>query len=488
MFKSVFTKYFSIYAGMLLAAMLALGIVQLVFFNNYWIADKRTRLTENAEKIASHAADVTTHYPGPNSYMISGRHIQPTVDMLSEGLGADILIIDTSGRVLLSSDDVAVTAAIVPQAALNQMDDGYFSVSNVNGLFEDVHYTAAEPICMDNGTCIGYALMAMPADGLLDYMRDTLKTYVMSALLVLLVSSVFVYVLTYRMARPLREMAVATRRFAEGDFSVRVKVSGKDELAELAAALNSMAVSLSATENMSRSFVANVSHELKTPMTTISGFVDGVLDGTIPKDRQAHYLRIVSDETKRLSRLVKSMLELSRIDNGTVSLKPTTFDLTDTVCSTLLSFETRIDEKNVSVSGLSECPRMPVTADYDLLTQVVYNLLDNAVKFVDEGGDIAIDLQRADGRVYCAVRNTGAGISAEEMPRVFERFYKTDRSRSLDKTGVGLGLYIVKTVINLHGGEIYVRSVQGEYCEFVFWLPEAPSQAEKLGKKTATAD
>ena len=122
------------------------------------------------------------------------------------------------------------------------------------------------------------------------------------------------------------------------------------------------------------------------------------------------------------------------------------------------------------------------------MTQVVYNLLDNAVKFVDEGGDIAIDLQRADGRVYCAVRNTGAGISGEEMPRVFERFYKTDRSRSLDKTGVGLGLYIVKTVINLHGGEIYVRSVQGEYCEFVFWLPDVPSPTEKPNKKTAPSD
>lgn len=489
MFKSVFTKYFSIYAGMLLSAMLALGIVQLVFFNNYWIAEKRTQLTENAAQIASHAADVTTNQAGhPNAYVISARHVQPSIDLLSDGLDADILIVDTAGRVLLSSDNVAIATPVVPQAALSQMNESYFSVSNVSGLFEDVHYTAAEPILMPDGVCIGYTLMAMPADGLLDYMQDTFRTYLMSAMLVLLVGSVFVYLLTYRTAKPLREMAVATRRFAEGDFSYRVKVNGKDEIAELATALNSMAVSLSATENMSRSFVANVSHELKTPMTTISGFVDGILDGTIQPDRQAHYLRIVSDETKRLSRLVKSMLELSRIDNGTVSLKPTTFDLTDTVCSTLLSFETRIEEKNVSISGLSECPRVPVNADYDLLTQVVYNLLDNAVKFVDEGGDIAIDLQQADGRVYCAVRNTGAGLSGEEMPRVFERFYKTDRSRSLDKTGVGLGLYIVKTVINLHGGEIYVRSVQGEYCEFVFWLPDTPPSAEKHGKKSATAD
>jgi signal transduction histidine kinase len=232
-----------------------------------------------------------------------------------------------------------------------------------------------------------------------------------------------------------------------------------------------MAVSLSSVEEMRRSFVGNVSHELKTPMTTIAGFIDGILDGTIPPEKRGYYLKIVSDEVKRLSRLVKAMLDLSRIDSGQLTIKRVPFDLTEVTCSMLLSFEQRLEEKRVTVEGLEDAPRLMVQADFDLIGQVVYNLVDNATKFIDEGGTLSFGLAERDKRVYCRVRNTGAGIPAEEMPHIFERFYKSDRSRSLDKKGVGLGLYIVKNVISLHGGEIAVRSVEGEYCEFEFWLP-----------------
>ena len=255
------------------------------------------------------------------------------------------------------------------------------------------------------------------------------------------------------------------------------------KVAELATALNAMAVSLSSVEGMRRSFVANVSHELKTPMTTIAGFIDGILDGTIPDEKRNYYLKIVSNEVKRLSRLVRSMLDLSRIDSGELKINPVRFDMTEVVCTALLSFERRIDEKRIDIVGLGDCPRMEVQGDFDLLGQVLYNLLDNAVKFTNEGGTIAIHLEKKDGRVYCAVRNSGEGVPSHEMPRLFERFYKSDKSRSLDKNGVGLGLYIVKTVINLHQGEIMVRSVEGEYTEFAFWLPD-PDGAE-LPKKPA---
>ena len=260
-----------------------------------------------------------------------------------------------------------------------------------------------------------------------------------------------------------------------GDFSYRLPVKGKDEIAELAASLNSMAVSLSAVEGMSRSFVANVSHELKTPMTTIAGFIDGILDGTIPDEKRNYYLKIVSDEVKRLSRLVKSMLDLSRIDSGQLKLKPVTFDLTTVIGNALVMSEQRIDEKHITITGLEDCPPLEVYGDFDLIGQVVYNLLDNAIKFTNDGGEIGFRLEKRDGRTYFAIRNSGIGISAQELPHIFERFYKSDKSRSLDKKGVGLGLYIVKSVINLHGGEIIVRSIEGEYCEFEFWLP-APAE------------
>ena len=473
MFRSVFSKYFAILAVLLLAAMMALGVVQTIYFKDYWIDDKREQLEEYTTQIAAHASDVMVQsFENPNTYLIAPHSIQPIIDLLADTTNTQVLIADTMGNVVIHSADAQVATAQIPGEIVSQIDEEYFAVGTMDGLFLSMQYTVSMPICAQEGTVIGYVITASSADDLMSYLAETAKAYAMSAVVVLIVLFIVIYVLSYRLVKPLRDMAVATRRFAEGDFSYRVQVRGKDEVAELATALNTMATSLSATDNMSRTFIANVSHELKTPMTTISGFVDGILDGTIPKDRQAYYLRIVSDEVKRLSRLVRSMLELSRIDDGTVALKPVSFDLTDAACGAMLSFEKRIDEKRVNVAGLAECERTMVTADYDLIGQVVYNLLDNAVKFVDEGGEITVRIYRENGRVYCAIRNSGVGLSPEEMPRVFERFYKTDRSRSLDKTGVGLGLYIVKTVINLHHGEIFVRSVQGEYCEFVFWLPE----------------
>jgi len=488
MFKSVFSKYFLILVCLLMVALVALGGVQMVFFNNYWVEEKRTQLTENAQMIAGHTVQMTSHGDTHNSYVVSAS-IQPIIELMADGLDAEILLTDSNGRMLLASRGTRFEKQTLPMSVIAEIDENYFTVGTMDGFFGDTRYAAATPLVpVGSQTSIGYVIVSTPAGGLMAYMQDTLHTYLMSALLVLLVFSLVVYLATYRLVKPLRQMAAVTRSFAQGDFSCRVSVKGKDEVAELANALNSMAVSLSATENMSRSFVANVSHELKTPMTTISGFIDGILDGTIPPEKQEHYLRIVADEVRRLSRLVKSMLELSRIDNGTVTLKPSTFDLTEAVYTTMLSFEQRIDDKHVEVAGLEDCEETPVTADFDLLTQVVYNLMDNAVKFVDDHGTLTVRIYRTDGRVYCAIRNSGIGLSPEELPRVFERFYKTDRSRSLDKTGVGLGLYIVKTVINLHQGEISVRSVQGEYCEFEFWLPDletGKSDKAKLSKHGA---
>lgn len=473
MFKSVFSKYFTLMACLLSVAMLVLGCVQLIFFNNYWIEEKRGQMCENANEIALHTTEHIVRGNTANSFKIRDtRAVTTVVNMLSRSIDADVMIVNTAGELLIGSDDVYGKVSTVPGELLDEIGANFFTLSNMNGVFSTRQYLAATPIMVKKDVCVGYVILAASADNLFEYTKDTLYTYVMSALSVLLVFTVIIYIVTYRMVKPLREMAAATKAFAEGDFSYRIKVKGKDEIAVLTTALDAMADSLATTEGMSRSFVANISHELKTPMTTISGFVDGILDGTIPKERQEHYLHIVSDEVRRLSRLVKAMLELSRIDNGSVSLKPVTFDLTETACTALLSFEQRIDEKHLEIDGLSECERVLVTADRDLIGQVVYNLLDNAVKFANEDGTVTVRVFRSDGKVYCSVKNSGAGLSAEEMPRVFERFYKTDRSRSLDKTGVGLGLYIVKSVINLHHGEISVRSVEGEYCEFIFWLPD----------------
>ena len=232
-----------------------------------------------------------------------------------------------------------------------------------------------------------------------------------------------------------------------------------------------MADELAVNEEAQKSFIANVSHELKTPMTTIGGFIDGILDGTIPENQQRRYLQTVSTEVKRLARIVVSMLNLSKIEAGEVSLSPVEYDISKQVFETLLSFERRIDEKNISIEGFEDMTPVVAYADRDLVQQVIYNLFDNAVKFTPENGTITVFVNDTENETCVTIRNTGVSVSNDEISRIFERFYKVDKSRSFDVKGVGLGLYIVKTIINMHDGEISACSKEDEYTEFSFRLP-----------------
>ena len=473
MFKSVFSKYFTATAAIIFCSFILLAGLQALLARRYWLRDKEIFLSEHAANIAGFVAD--------NSFVMkTGEHlipatITPVLDRLADSFDGSALITDTSFQVLLCSDGLNcshIGEELPGVLRPNLQNNSLFTVSRVGNFYDEARYCSGVTLYKNN-TVIGYVLVTTSARELLDYILDNVQTFLVSGLAILIIAFVVLYVMTYRLVNPLRQMATATRQFSQGDFSYRVKVHGKDEIAELAAALNGMAVSLSSVEEMRRSFIGNVSHELRTPMTTISGFIDGILDGTIPPERQAEYLKIVSDETKRLSRLVRSMLDLSRIDSGELKLNPTTFDLTSAACNTLVLFEQRIEEKDLSIEGIETCEPQYVTADYDLLQQVMYNLTDNAVKFTEQGGRIRMAIFRKDDRTYCTIRNSGTGIPTTELPHIFDRFYKSDRSRGLDKNGTGLGLYIVKTLINLHGGEISVSSRENEYCEFTFWLPDS---------------
>ncbi|MDD3693477.1 MAG: HAMP domain-containing sensor histidine kinase [Oscillospiraceae bacterium] len=476
MFKSIFAKYFTVLSLIIVVSFAAMGGMQMLFSTRYWVADKRALLKENTQNMATITAHNTAE-TFAQTYHIMESSLSPYLNLMATTIDSYIFITDNDGRVIICSDNARplLMGVTLSPAILDKVRNGeFFEVGLLDGVYQSRQYTIGEPIFLHNGKIrLGFVFASTSAAGLNKYLLNNFQVFFLSALGVLTLTFIVLYLMTYRMVRPLRQMATAARRFGVGDFTIRIPVHGRDEVAELASSLNNMAVSLSSVEGMRRSFIANVSHELKTPMTTIAGFIDGILDGTIPGEKRAHYLKIVSDEIKRLSRLVKSMLDLSRIDNGELNIKPAYYDLNEQVCNILLSFEQRIEAKNVTVTGLEDCTRTEVLADFDLIGQVVYNLLDNAVKFTNDGGTLTINIYRKDKRVYFSVRNTGDGIPTHEMPHIFERFYKSDTSRSLDKNGMGLGLFIVKTVINLHYGEIVVRSVEGEYCEFEFWLPDS---------------
>lgn len=316
--------------------------------------------------------------------------------------------------------------------------------------------------------------------------RGFARIFIFAAIVVVPLSFIMAYAVIRKQSKPIKEMSDAARSYSRGDFSPRVHTEGRqDEVGELAEAFNAMADSLERSEQSRRDLIANVSHELKTPMTTISGFADGILDGTIPKEKEGEYLTVISSETKRLSRLVRGMLDMSQLQSVTpMELSRRSFDLLEVVCQSLLSLESKITSRGLDVETV--LPEEPVYAvgDGDAITQVVHNLLDNAAKFAEPGTAIILKLWREEGRCYVSVANRGETIPKEELPLIFERFHKTDKSRSRDRDGVGLGLYIVKTILDSHGGSIYVTSRDG-LTTFTFSLKLAKQrpQQEKNGSK-----
>jgi signal transduction histidine kinase len=342
--------------------------------------------------------------------------------------------------------------------------------SNMKGLLPDDCAVACSPIVMQ-GESVGMVFSIMPLGAMGDFLWDVLQMLLVAALLSVILVSFGAYFMASALVMPLTQMSKAAERLAQGDFSCRIHHHREDEIGQLADAFNQMTLSLEAGEKMRYGFVANVSHELKTPMTTIAGFMDGMLDGTIPPAQHRHYMQIVSDEVRRLSRLVRSMLEISRLQSqGIREESKRRFNLCETVGQVLISFEQKINEKQLDVQV--DMPEHPVFtfASEDAITQVIYNLVDNAVKFCPEGGVLSLFVRVGGSKVYVGVSNEGEVIPPEELPLVFDRFHKTDKSRSRNRDSWGLGLYIVRTIIDSHGENISVTSRENK-TSFTFTLP-----------------
>ncbi len=474
--NSLVKKYFTVCSLCVLSCILVLGCVLLVFSSQHLNQEKYRLLERNARQAAMITA---ASYRSSGNGIINKSNITLAYGLLSGTIDAEFFLTNLSGEMLYG---VYERSQIPREIMLQTLTDGIYEETGVlGGVFESSQYVVAVPVESD-GVAIGVVFAAASASGMSEFMRGLIEMFVISALSLLVISFIVIYFITVSLMRPLKEMLAATQSFSRGDFSMRVPVSGFDEIGQLSMAFNNMASSLSATESSRRSFVANVSHELKTPMTTIGGFVDGILDDTIPEEKRRDYLLIVSDEVKRLSRLVRSMLDTARIEAGEMEIKPQVFDLSEIVRQSVFSFEQSIEDKDVRLEGL-EADKIMVLADKDLIHQVVYNLLENAVKFVEPGGLVSVsysvDEEKAGGMVHASVRNTGKGIPKEELPKLFERFYKSDKSRSLNKDGVGLGLHIVYSIVNYHKGEVLVRSVEGEFTEFEFTLPAAQTNLQQ---------
>jgi signal transduction histidine kinase len=484
--KTLFKKYLRITSLIIAISFCILSVVMLVFVSNYWQTEKRNLLIKNVQSVAEIAADSVTSVED-NVYTIHTERMKTFIGAFSGNIDADIFVTKLDGQVVIAaysdSSKVNDTKRVGSDIMQKALAGRYSSQGTLGGIYDQAYYAVGVPIVVlgvdGSKVSIGAVFAAYNVRSFNAFRGEIIRVFVLAAMAAFLAAFCAVWLFSYKLVRPLRDMAVAARSFGEGNFSIRVPVTSRDEIGQLAIAFNNMASSLASGESVRRNFIANVSHELKTPMTTIGGFIDGILDGTIPAEKQSYYLKIVSQEIKRLSRLVRTMLDLSRIDSGELRLRPARFDLTNTILIALLSFEKAIEDKKLEIRGLESAESLFVDGDPDMIHQVVYNLIENAVKFTNEGGYIEIKIIDQPGRTLVAIKNSGAGIAPDELTLIFDRFYKTDKSRSQDKNGMGLGLYIVRTIIKLHGGEINVSSVQNEYCQFEFWLPKL-SEPPKL--------
>ncbi len=475
--KSLFAKYLISFLVIIAVSFSVLALIVCSTVTGYSAEAERGAVEEGASSVAAFIEDGFVQSKNVSfSY-----HVYLNRTMLSGSLhllsvseeDTSILVIDEYGTVILAGkEDGGFVGKRIPEAlwASIAADSSVMDYSDLGGLLGDKRLISAHVISSSDGTPVGAALVCSPSDGITGLVETILKTMLASCLWVMTAAMAVVYFISERISSPLKDMSRAAKQYAAGKFDVRVPVRGRDEVAELATAFNNMANSLENVEDMRRSFLANVSHDLRTPMTTIAGFIDGIIDGAIPPERQPYYLELIAGEVRRLSRLVSSLLDISRIQAGDRKFTKTAFDICEITRQILISFEQRIDEKKLNISFDCDRDNMTVYADRDAIHQVLYNICDNAVKFSAPGGDYRISIIERDKKVFVSVWNQGQGIPAEDLPYVFDRFYKSDRSRGLDKGGVGLGMYITKTIIDAHEEEIWVKSVYGEYCEFVFTL------------------
>lgn len=494
----LFAKYLTIMTAMILVSYFVLATAITVFLSTRLSSEKETLLTENVKQNAGYCekllANCETQAEFNNSLIIICNNLGVT----SNAIDADVFFCSTDGKVVLCKEDFLYNYSansngcplhkgyVIPEEIMKTVSKGYyFSSSKVQGLYNERTFLSGAPVRV-NGTVVGAVFAATPLESSLkEYAGRIMSLFLSSAIFAAALSFLVVYAFTAKLTSPLRQMSNATKAYAKGDFSKRVIVRGSDEFAELCQNFNRMASALSVLESSRRSFVANVSHELKTPMTTIGGFIDGMLDGTIPPEKHGEYLQIVSNETKRLSRLVTSMLNLSKIEAGELEPKHSAFDASPLIIDCLLSFEQEIEKKNIQITGLEKIGQVKLLADRDMIYQVIYNLVDNAVKFTNENGEIAVFAGENDkNQIFISIQNTGEGISSEEIGRIFERFYKVDKSRSYDVKSAGLGLYLCKTIVEMHGGQIYAESAEGQFTRFtmLFEKNSEKNKKQKSGK------
>lgn len=435
------------------------------FTLNYIEKDTASSLYREAKLLASNFA--ANYYQGAMTLEDVSSHFSA----ISVYLDADIWVVDPNGKILIQShSDSVPSSGMVEEFDITAFGTSYYQVGSFFGVFSEDTLTVFSPISI-NYKAQGYLLIHKPVSELVSLKDGFLNISYMTLAVIILCAFIILGLFTYTICIPLRKITRAAQDYSAGNFETQINIHTNDEIGYLAASLNYMATELSTLEEDQRKFIANVSHDFRSPLTSIKGYIEAIMDGTIPYEMQDKYLNIILHETERLNKLTEGMLELNKYGVKGTMLDISRFDINHTIKMVAQSFEGTCKEKRISFELILTGQTSFVSADMSKIQQVLYNLIDNAIKFSHTDSTITIETTEKNEKVFISVKDTGIGIPKDSIKKIWERFYKTDLSRGKDKKGTGLGLAIVKEIVSAHNENINVISTEGVGTEFIFTLP-----------------
>ncbi len=410
---------------------------------------------------------------------------QNHMKIVSGYMDAKIWVISPSGEVLMDSDDPSIGKSmsdndtdpvIIEGFDVADFGSSYYMIGDFYDSFDHDMLSVFSSVNVSYQN-IGYIVIHKDLSSVHEGVNGFMNISFYTVALIFVFALLLLVMLSRSIYRPLVKITKAAKQYAKGDFTNKIEVSSNDEIGYLANTLNYMATELDTLEEDQRKFVSNVSHDFRSPLTSIKGYVEAMLDGTIPVEMQGKYLNIILFETERLNKLTKSLIDLNQFGHHGIRLDIADFDINTMIRTTILTFEGKCTEKGVSFDLVLTGTELFVRGDMTKIQQVIYNLIDNAVKFSNNDSRIKIETSIRNEKVFVSVKDSGIGIPKDSIQKIWERFYKSDLSRGKDKRGTGLGLSIVKEIIQAHGENINVISTEGVGTEFIFTLPLSKKEA-----------
>lgn len=466
--------YPKLLAGYILYGLIGFIIIaSFTYHLTYDFIEKREAASlyrESAQISSSYAANYF-------SRSMTLEEIQTQLKTLSSYLSAEIWIVDPKGTIILntSDSDLFESDETIPGFDVTDFGNRYYRISTFYDHFSADTLSVFSPITV-NYKVRGYVIIHKPVSSLVSFANGLASISYQTLVLLFLAAFVVLILFTYVVYIPIQKITKGAAQYAAGNFDARIDIGSNDEIGYLAASLNYMANELHTLEEDQRKFVSNVSHDFRSPLTSIKGYVEAIQDGTIPPEMQDKYLGIILFETERLNKLTKSLLELNKYGSHGIMLDITDFDINYTIRMTVQTFEGICKEKRISFNLILTGEKLYVSADMSKIQQVLYNLIDNAIKFSRTDSAITVETTEKNERIFVSVKDSGIGIPKDSINKIWERFYKTDLSRGKDKKGTGLGLSIVKEIIQAHSENINCISTEGVGTEFIFTLPLAKDQ------------